>query len=931
MKKTVTLVVWLIVSGCLAPALRADPLNPSERARELLELSKTQNVENHALAVQTAQEALALFQSANDSAGIAQTYAHLGRCYFAQDAMNEATQSYELALKIWRQQANVQEEAQVLINLGYIEAKKGEWLNGVSYLMQAQNLVDEQKDPEMMGRIASGMGFLFNESGLPESGLAQYQRAMEYFREAKITRNYNRMLLRIGYTHFVLKNYSAALSDLQQALVSFENSTDPTAKLDVAECHEHMGRVYIAIGQYQLALQHLAPVPAIYNSTDNRSDAAQAEALIGQVYEKQGLISRARASYLEASRVLREVSDRVNDAAVRFALGRLELNSGNYAAAENYLKESIENTEDIRRYLSARVFAAAFSASVHERYEAYIECLMRKHSLQRLQGSEVSAFEASELARARSLSELLRDTQTTLLNGVDPQLAQKEKTLRQAIRAKVDQTVALLATNYKKEELDKLEGSLTSLREQYKQLTAKLRQMNPDYDRLKEPSSYSLAQIQKFVVDDDQTVLLEYLLGRNASYVWVVTHNGIRVFELPKADVITDAVRRVYDNLSKEPGAETNDQLTKATAALREIVLAPVAAQLTAPRVIVVADGALNYIPFQLLPDAANNNEPLVAKYEVVNAPSASILGQLRQERQQRRPRSKVLAAFGDPVFASNYAQFKSSPSRELLASATAEPWQRAWRDVELESDTFDPSVIQPLAYSKYELKNLSDIAGPASFVATGFDASRQMLETTDLSKYAILHFATHGLLNPKTPELSGFFLSMVDTNGHEQNGFITMQDVYRLQAPVDLVVLSACRTGLGKDVRGEGLIGLTRGFMYAGASSVVASLWKVDDEATAELMKHFYENMLRKGMRPAEALRVAQNALRQDPQWQSPHFWAGFTLQGEFKEPIKLPATRTASLLVQKSVGGGLLMALLAAIGWGYWRRIQPQTGQNN
>ena len=196
-----------------------------------------------------------------------------------------------------------------------------------------------------------------------------------------------------------------------------------------------------------------------------------------------------------------------------------------------------------------------------------------------------------------------------------------------------------------------------------------------------------------------------------------------------------------------------------------------------------------------------------------------------------------------------------------------------------------------------------------------------------DLSQYAILHFATHGYLNPGNPELSGFVLSMIDAEGRPQNGFIRTPDVYRLQAPVDLVVLSACRTGLGKDVRGEGLIGLTRGFMYAGASSVVASLWKVDDEATSELMKHFYANMLQKGMRPAEALRVAQNALRQTPDWQAPHFWAGFTLQGEFKQPIRVPTTRAASVMVQRSVGIGLLIVLLIGIAWGYIRRQDYST----
>ena len=152
--------------------------------------------------------------------------------------------------------------------------------------------------------------------------------------------------------------------------------------------------------------------------------------------------------------------------------------------------------------------------------------------------------------------------------------------------------------------------------------------------------------------------------------------------------------------------------------------------------------------------------------------------------------------------------------------------------------------------------------------MATGFEATNEKLQSTDLTKYAILHFATHGILNPNHPENSGLILSTVKPNGQPQEGFVGLQDIYRLRAPVDLVVLSACRTGLGKDVRGEGLIGLTRGFMYAGASSVVASLWKVDDEATAELMKRFYANMLQGGMTPAAALRAAQNSIRQQPQW---------------------------------------------------------------
>jgi len=165
------------------------------------------------------------------------------------------------------------------------------------------------------------------------------------------------------------------------------------------------------------------------------------------------------------------------------------------------------------------------------------------------------------------------------------------------------------------------------------------------------------------------------------------------------------------------------------------------------------------------------------------------------------------------------------------------------------------------------------------------FEANRNRVLSEDLSKYRYIHFATHGLLNSEHPQLSGILLSMVDHQGQPQNGFLKLTEVYGMNLTADLVVLSACQTALGKDVRGEGLIGLTRGFMYAGAARVVASLWKVDDASTAALMAEFYKEMFTNGKRPAAALRDAQiHISRQHKRWREPYYWAGFVLQGEWR-----------------------------------------------
>jgi CHAT domain-containing protein len=729
----------------------------------------------------------------------------------------------------------------------------------------------------------------------------------------------------IGSTHYLLGNYPEALTHLQQAL----SSVSPNSSY-AAICSEYLGRVYSSMDEFPTALQYLQSAQDIYERAINPREAARVRGLIGQIYQQQGKLERARQNYKQALATFRKLSDRINQAAIYYALGRLELRSGNYDAAEDYLRRSIEATENIRRVSTSSDLTAAFTASIYERYENYIECLMLKHQAEPAQGFAVRAFETSELARGRSLAELLRSTGTNLVLGLDPQLGAQEKALRQLLRVKEDYKVALLGRAYKKEEVDALEVELARIEGGYKQVNETIRERYPSYEQITRPTSWNLRQIQEQVIADDQTVLLEYSLGSDRSHVWAVTRDSIQSYNLPARALISEAAQRVHKLLASPPGPDQAKELTPAIQGLSRMVLSPVAAELNKRRIIIVADGALHYIPFQVLPAPSADNEPLVANYEIVNTPSASILGELRKEATQRQP-AKILAAFGDPVFASNYGQRKdatgSEPSVTMQAMEIA-PLQNALRDIELNGDAFDPSVIKPLFYAKRELANLRDAATSGeTFVASGFDATRQRLLDTDLAQYAILHFATHGLLDPRRPENSGLVLSTVNRDGQAQNGFVGLQDIYGLRAPVDLVVLSACQTALGKDVRGEGLLGLTRGFMYAGASSVVASLWKVDDEATGELMRQFYTNMLQKEMTPAAALRAAQNSVRQRPEWEAAYYWAGFTLQGEYRQVIRPRSAIGTTDLYRKVIIIGALMLLAGVALWYRYRRLRtPQ-----
>jgi CHAT domain-containing protein len=318
-----------------------------------------------------------------------------------------------------------------------------------------------------------------------------------------------------------------------------------------------------------------------------------------------------------------------------------------------------------------------------------------------------------------------------------------------------------------------------------------------------------------------------------------------------------------------------------------------VAQQLGNKRLLIVADGALQYLPFEALPAPETMAEsrdkplatadpvPLAIKHEVVYLPSASTLIALRHEAVRPIAAPKSVFVLADPVFDKGDPRVKTLDAGADVASGSA---------TRLATLKDAGGISFPrLPSTRQEAEAIVTlIPEDARAVATDFAANRTLVMGSELARYRIIHIATHSVVNSQHPELSGIVLSMVNERGREEDGFVQLHDIYSLKLGADLVVLSACNTALGKEVRGEGLIGLTRGFMYAGASSVVASLWKVDDSATAELMTHFYKAMFEDNLPPAAALRSAKEAMWRQKHWRSPHYWSAFVLQGEYRSRNK-------------------------------------------
>ena len=459
-----------------------------------------------------------------------------------------------------------------------------------------------------------------------------------------------------------------------------------------------------------------------------------------------------------------------------------------------------------------------------------------------------------------------------------------------------------------------LRGDYRNLEDRYSQIQGEIRNRSPRYAAIAAPQPLTLHGAQQRLLDAD-TLLLEYALGEERSYLWAVSARSQSSHVLPPRAEIESAAERTHSLLA-DRNKSTHDDLESETSRLSQMLLGPVASQIAGKRLLIVADGALQYVPFAALPvpGRPGGPTPLVTEHEIVSLPSASVLAVLRREGADREAPLGDIAVLADPVFEADDPRVRAAIRK---AGGTIGPQTSAARSGGARAGASSRGGGASPGGGRASLggggASLGGARGGASgfLVAsptrlistsqeadaivkagrqgltvkrTGLDASRAAAMDPGLGRYRVVHFATHGVFDNEQPGLSGVYLSLFDDCGRPQAGFLTLQDVYSLRLPVELVVLSACNTALGRLVRGEGLVGIVRGFMYAGAERVVASLWKVDDEATAELMRLFYLEMFEHRRSPAAALRQAQLLIQQQPRWRAPFFWAAFVLQGEWK-----------------------------------------------
>lgn len=887
-------------------------------------------------ALDSYQQALAIWQELSDQRGQALALLHCGYAYSDLSDTQRALDSYGKALTLWRSAKNRWGEAHTLTGIGHLKSKLGEKQEALKYYEEARQLFQPMGDRIGEAFILNGMGYVYDELGELQKALESYQQALQLFRRANFRLGEAGALWKIGRIYYSLEDYLKSIDHYQRSISVLTILGDLRT---TAYPLRDIGRAYESQGDNRKALACFSKALSFTQAVGDRREEAYVFNDIAHVYERLGERQKALQYYNQALLLNRATGDRFGESNTLYNIARARRDVGNLTEARPQIERAIEIAESLRTNVASQDLRASYFATARQFYELHVDVLMQLDKRQPSAGHQIAAFDVSERARARSFLELLKEASTDLRQGVDPALLEQERNLEQTIDAKAQRHGQLVA-NKDNAEAQEVATQLNQLTTEYDEVKARIKSTSPRYAALTQPQPLGLKEIQNRLLDDN-SLLLEYMLGDERSYLWVVTRTEVWSYELPPRTQIEDAAQSFRKLLTaNQPVAgesfeqtqarirEADALLPKAAASFSQMVLGPVLGKLGTKRLLIVPDGVLQYIPFQALtvPPAnaissarqANTSAtpgeqiPLIADHEIVNEPSASALALVLSDTSQRQPAPNSVAIFANPVFEVDDPRVKSSGAAQAQSADPTETRkiQEIFRDI-----GFGEGKIPALPASRDEAEAIMALAPRGTGMkALGFDANRTAITKPELAQYRIVHFATHGFIDYQHPELSGLVLSLVDQNGRPQEGYVRLHDIYNLKLSADLVVLSACNTGLGKDVKGEGLIGLTRGFMYAGAGGVAASLWKVDDDATAELMKHFYEGMFKRGLTPAAALRDAQLGMWKQKRWHAPYYWAAFVIQGQYdqQEMTGFQRSRANSFAIAAGVGVALFLAAI-------------------
>jgi CHAT domain-containing protein/tetratricopeptide (TPR) repeat protein len=873
-----------------------------------------------AKAIDYSNRAFSLWSKAGNLAGQAESLTRLGLTYGESGSVSKALEFFERGLTYARASSDRRKEVRLNLAVALVHMSRGEWQKALDVYRGTVLSLRRIGDRPMLAIALNGLGDVYEELGEVSQSLAIFTESLALARQ----------MGRPGYEELALLHIAEAQAGAgreREALRSYRGAIRIARMLRDAKLEAYalmdVGLIYQSLGKLESALSYYDRAITVGKSLQYPRVQAYCQTQLGALYLRMNKPIEARAQQDTALALMRQAGDHAGEELILYNIARLKQYRGEIDSALTDTRRIIQLTEAQNAEFLNSDLKASYFGSIHRSYEMLVDLLMQKHNRAPMGGHDIAALEASELGRARSLGEMLTEARTNLREGVPAELLEKENVALASLRKKATEEMSLREVRFKltqmktpeagnrAEKLSRNRRELDSVSYEITQLTAQLDQTATDiaakmpkkYANLLRTPSVNLKELQDKLLDTE-SLALEYSLGDDHSYLWIIGPDSLTSYVLPGRAEIDREAQTFYNALTslstaRKQGARLQrsranlSTLNTARDKLSETLLAPIAGVAASKRLVIIPDGALEYIPFSDLVDP-DSKQPLVVGHQIAMLPSLRVLLEIRDETSNRASAPKTIAVVADPVVDEHDPRLpgthKPAGPRAVLASVIhrrgLSPFEGARNPFDTSAGVDDAVNFVRLPFAAEEAEMLVNLVPESErLVATGFEANRQLASSEALRHFRIIHFATHGLLDFRHARLSCLVLSRFDQKGEPQDGYFRLQDVYQMKLSAELVVLSACQTALGKQIRGEGLVGLTRGFFYAGAARVAASLWNVDDNASAKLMERFYRKMLGPEKMPAAAaLRAAQIEMMREKRWEDPYYWAAFVLQGEWK-----------------------------------------------
>jgi CHAT domain-containing protein/Tfp pilus assembly protein PilF len=830
-----------------------------------------------------ANEALALSQRAGDKNRISRSLSYLGSADFYRGRLQQALEHHKQALAVAVEAGNKRYYGIALQNIGATLSALGQYDDAFYYFNKTLELGKELNDRLGLWYPIRNVGVLYSQLGEYDKSEADFQEALAIAREFKRKPFEEASLLTLIELKIHTAQYQAAHEYCEQALAIDAEVKNPGLHLEVlslaASVYDKLGDTLRALEMYKQALE-------LAHGIGNRLVEAGIMSSMGESQQSLGQLSEALDSQLRARTILRETGPYSYPEVESYIDWKIALVHEALQHDEEALTAFNEALKAIERIRVNAVPTESSMASINaSRRDVFVDLISLLLKLRH----EQEAFEVAERYRARAFLDLLAGSRIDLRADLTPTQRQREDGIFDDISA--------IQKELMKEEITagrqkQLRSELTGAEEKLDAFHLELRRENPRYAGAQHPEPIRVDRLQKNLLDSD-TVLIEYLLGEKQSFCWLVTRNSLSVTVLrPRKEIesqVNDYLRTVRHKVSALTIRSDLAEFQRASQKLYTTLILPLEASISSSRrLLIVPDGVLAYLPFETLasadPAAGSKSRKsggvsgplLLERFAITYVPSASALAAIESRKHEAIAKAKSLLAFGDPVYDRKDKNATTSTNAPNGASSSLNPGSIALNSYAERGFNFTQ-----LPNTRSEVLEISGLFPQGqSRVFLGSEAREEIVKSEQLDQYRYIHFATHALIDDKSPGRSGIVLSLGDDS--KEDGVLQMREIMRLKVNVSLVTLSACSTGLGKLYDGEGIVGLTRAFLYAGADSVVVSLWNVNDYATADLMKDFYRNLTR-GMTKDDALRQAKLAmLKSRGEWRHPYFWAPFVLIGE-------------------------------------------------